>query len=213
LQLTLAFGRLSLEKVRRRINGTPVRIVFPSRTTLFRGSTMTSLLSRLPLVVAALLIVAGPVLGQSKPGPGGPPPDPRQPGISAPPFAWWRAEPFKTELGLTADQSGRIDKIWETTRPELRQEAGELMRLEDKLSRMLKNDADESVLSRQIDRVETARANLNKTRTLMLVQMLRVLTPEQRERFNSLHARWRDERQSRRPDAQKRTEPDRRPER
>lgn len=173
---------------------------------------MTSLLPRLLLVLAALLSVAGPVLGQNRPAPGGPPSDPRQSGISAPPFAWWKTEPFKTEVGLSADQSGRIEKIWETTRPELRQEAEELMRLEDKLSRMLKNDADESVLSRQIDRVETARASLNKTRTLMLVQMLRVLTPDQRERFNSLHARWRDER-PRRPDSQKRTEPDRRPER
>ena len=170
---------------------------------------MTSLLTRLPLVLAALLIVAGPVLGQSKPGPGGPPPR----GISAPPFAWWRAEPFKAELGLTADQSGRIDKIWETTRPELRQEADELTRLEEKLSRMLKNDADEAALSRQIDRVETARASMNKTRTLMLVQMLKVLTPDQRERFNTLHARWRDSRPPRRPDSQQRPDSDRRPER
>ncbi len=42
------------------------------------------------------------------------------------PFAWWKSEPFKKELGLTADQSARIDKIWETTRPELRQEWDEL---------------------------------------------------------------------------------------
>ena len=70
---------------------------------------------------------------------------------------------FKKELGLTADQSARIDKIWETTRPELRQEWDELTKLEAKLSRLIQNDADEAVLTRQIDRVETARAGANKT--------------------------------------------------
>ena len=187
---------------------------------------MTRLL-RLPLVLAALLLVGGPVLAQHKPGtpgtpgstgapgPAGAPASPgaqgsvrppRTAGISAPPFAWWKSEPFKSELGLTTDQSARIDKIWETTRPELRQEWDELSRLEEKLSRLLQNDADEAALARQIDRVETARASANKTRSLMLVQMLKVLTPDQRDRFNTMHARWQDERQPRRPDSQRRPE-------
>ena len=40
---------------------------------------------------------------------------------------------------------------------------------------------DEASLARQIDRVETARANGNKTRSLMLMRMCRVLTREQRD--------------------------------
>ncbi len=52
-----------------------------------------------------------------------------------------------------------------------------MSRLEAKLSRLIQIDADEAALSRQIDRVETARANANKTRSLMLVQMRKVLTP------------------------------------
>jgi Spy/CpxP family protein refolding chaperone len=106
------------------------------------------------------------------------------------PFPWWKSEPFKKELGLSADQSGRIDKIWETTRPELRGEWDELSKLEAKLSHLIQRDADEALLSRQIDRVESARANANKTRSLMLVQMLKVLTPDQRVRFKTLHDRW-----------------------
>jgi Spy/CpxP family protein refolding chaperone len=105
-------------------------------------------------------------------------------------FPWWKSEPFEKELGLTADQSARIDKIWQTTRPELRQDWDELSKLEDKLSRMIQQDADEAVLARVIDRVETARANANKTRSLMLVQMVKVLTPDQRVRFKGLHDRW-----------------------
>lgn len=107
-----------------------------------------------------------------------------------PPFAWWKSDESRRELGLTADQTGRIDKIWETTRPELRAEWDELSRLEEKLSSLLKRDADEAVLSRQIDRVETARANANKTRSLMLVQMMKVLTPDQRTRLSAMHDRY-----------------------
>ena len=106
------------------------------------------------------------------------------------PGPWWKTEPFKRDLGLTADQSARIDKIYEATLPELRQEWGQLSQFEEKLSHLIQKDADEAVLSRQIDRVETARANANKTRSMMLVQMLKVLTPEQRVRFKTIHDRW-----------------------
>jgi len=132
---------------------------------------------RLRVIAAALVLASSPAFAQR------PPDAPR-------PFAWWKSEPFKKELGLTADQSTRIDKIWETTRVELRQEWDELSKLEAKLSRQIQNDADEAVLTRQIDRVETARASANKTRSLMLVQMLKVLTPDQRTRFTALHDKW-----------------------
>ena len=39
--------------------------------------------------------------------------------------------------------------------PELRQEKDELDRLEDKLSRLIETNADEALVARQIDRVET----------------------------------------------------------
>jgi Spy/CpxP family protein refolding chaperone len=161
----------------------PHRIPFQTQRlshNVYRGFTMTISL-RLRLLAAALLFTAAPALAQ------------RPPDSTPRPFAWWKSEPFKKELGLTADQSTRIDKIWETTRPELRQEWDELSKLEGKLSRLIQNDADEAVLTRQIDRVETARANANKTRSLMLVQMLKVLTTDQRTRFSVLHDRWQKE--------------------
>lgn len=134
------------------------------------------------LIVAALFVVGiSPAFTQPARSPFGPQPVP---------FAWWKNEQFKKELGLTADQSTRIDKIWETTLPELRQEWDELSRLEDKFSRLIQLDADEAALARQIDRVETARSNASKTRSLMLVQMLKVMTPDQRSRFNTLYGRW-----------------------
>ncbi len=136
---------------------------------------------RLTYLAAGFLVVLAPIVAEAQTA---------SPGRAPRPFAWWKSEPFKKELGLTTDQSARIDKIWEATRPELRQEWDSLSALESKLSKMIQLDADEAALTRQIDRVETARAGANKTRSLMLVQMLKVLTPEQRTRFNALHERW-----------------------
>ncbi|MFN7917971.1 MAG: periplasmic heavy metal sensor [Vicinamibacterales bacterium] len=133
---------------------------------------------RLRLLVAVLLLSTASLHAQR------PPDGPR------PSFPWWKSEPFKKELGLTADQSTRIDKIWEVTRVELRQEWDDLSRYEAKLSRAIQSDADEATLTRMIDRVETARMSANKTRSLMLVQMVKVLTPEQRTRFGALHDKW-----------------------
>jgi Spy/CpxP family protein refolding chaperone len=107
------------------------------------------------------------------------------------PRGWWRNEAIVKDLGLTTDQATRINTIFETTVPELRQDREELERLEAKLSRMIREDGmDEAALSRQIDRVETARANGNKTRSLMLTRMYRVLTREQRIRFDQLSKQW-----------------------
>ena len=100
---------------------------------------------------------------------------------------WWRSKDIVTALGLTADQSARIDKVFMTTRPDLRQEFEELDRLEAKLNRLIEGGtSDEAALARQIDRVETARAGANKTRSLMLWRMRQVLTPDQRERLKTL---------------------------
>lgn len=134
---------------------------------------------RLRLLVVAVLFLSSASLFAQRP-PDGPRPS----------FPWWKSEPFKKELGLSADQSARIDKIWEGTRVELRQEWDELSRYEAKLSRAIQSDADEATLTRMIDRVETARMSANKTRSLMLVQMVKVLTPEQRTRFGALHEKW-----------------------
>lgn len=117
------------------------------------------------------------------------------------PHSWWRSDEVVKELGLTADQSARIDKIYEATRLELRQDFNELDRLEAKLSRLIEGDTmDEAALARQIDRVETARAHANKTRSMMLWRMRQVLTAEQRVRLKALQERWGRERRQGRHD-------------
>ena len=120
-------------------------------------------------------------------------------------FIWWRSDELKKELALTADQVARIDKIFASTRPELRQEMDELIRCDTKLQNLVETSTDEALLARQIDRVETARANLNKTRSLMIARMRLVLNADQRVRLKSLYERWERQNQTRKPG-----EPDRR---
>ena len=105
---------------------------------------------------------------------------------SAQPIAWWKTEPAVKELAITADQSSRIDAIFQESITQLRQEKDELDRLEGKLSHLIETNADETQVTKQIDRVETTRAALNKTRTLMLLHMRQLLTPEQRVKLNAM---------------------------
>ena len=100
---------------------------------------------------------------------------------------WWKDEAFRKDLGLTADQSGRIESIFQASLPQLRQGYDDLNRRENKLSQLIEGNADEALIVQQIDRVELARGSLNKTRTLMHLRMRQLLTPEQRLRFKTLY--------------------------
>lgn len=109
---------------------------------------------------------------------------------SAQPFQWWKTEPARTELALTSEQSTEIEGIFQDAITQLRQQKDELDRLEGKLSRLIETNSDEPQVARQIDRVETVRSSLNKTRTLMLLHMRQVLTADQRLKLNTMHDRW-----------------------
>ena len=109
---------------------------------------------------------------------------------SAQPIQWWKLDPARAELGLTSDQSTHIDGIFQESMGQLRQQKGELDKVEGKLSRLIEASAHESEVTQQIDRVEAVRSALNKTRTLMLFRMRQALTPDQRLKLNALHERW-----------------------
>ena len=125
-----------------------------------------------------VLALAGPANGQS-------------------PFAWWKSEQFRRDLGLTAEQCTRIENVFQTTVPQLRQGKEELDRQEADLSRLIEANADEAKVARQLDKVEATRGSLNKMRTLMFLHQREVLTPEQRVKFRTLHEQWDRERRAR----------------
>jgi Spy/CpxP family protein refolding chaperone len=110
--------------------------------------------------------------------------------VSAQSFAWWKDEPFQKEVGLTADQCTRIDNVFQTTIPKLRQGKGELDRLQAELSQLIETNADEGAVVKQIDRVEAQRAMLNKMRTLMLLHMHQTLKPDQLVKFKAAYEKW-----------------------
>jgi len=102
-------------------------------------------------------------------------------------FPWWRDPQFQKELSLTTEQSSRIDGIFQATMPTLRQKKEELDRQEAELSRLIAGNADELAVTHQVDKVEAIRSHLNKSRTLLLLHLRQVLTPDQRAKLNKLY--------------------------
>jgi Spy/CpxP family protein refolding chaperone len=118
------------------------------------------------------------------------------PAAQAQSFKWWKDERFLKELALTPDQSSRIETVFQAAQPALRAQKRALDKLEDELSNMIHDTkVDEPELEQFIARVESARADLSKTRTLMLVRMRRILTADQSTRLHKLFEQ--DEKQRR----------------
>ena len=105
-------------------------------------------------------------------------------------FPWWRDVQFQRELSLTTDQTARIESLFQSTITQLRAKKAELDQQEDELSRLIAANADEQQVVKQVDRVEAIRSHLNKMRTLQLLHIRQVLTPEQRIKLNRLHEQW-----------------------
>src|SRR5258708_27362201 len=77
-------------------------------------------------------------------------------------FPWWRDAQFQKDLTLTADQSARIDSVFQSTISLLRQKKEELDQQEAELSRLIAGNADEAVVVRQGHLVQGIRAPLKK---------------------------------------------------
>jgi periplasmic protein CpxP/Spy len=112
-------------------------------------------------------------------------------------FPWWRDAQFQRDLSLTSDQTTRIENLFQSTVGALRSKKAELDQQEDELSRLIAANAEEGVVGKQVDRVEAIRSSLNKMRTLQLLRIRQVLTPDQRTKLNKIHDQW--ERDHRRP--------------
>jgi Spy/CpxP family protein refolding chaperone len=98
---------------------------------------------------------------------------------------WWHDDTFKRELGLTTEQSARLEDIFQKTAPVLRQRMQALDRAEEVFDRLVEKGDDAAVMG-QVESVEAARADLNKERTLMLLRMRRALTADQWAKFTAL---------------------------
>jgi Spy/CpxP family protein refolding chaperone len=116
-------------------------------------------------------------------------------------FAWWKDPQFQRELALSTDQSTRIDAIFQAAISQLRPKKEELDKQEELLSQQIASGADEALVTRQVEKVEAIRSQMNKMRTLMLLKERQVLSPDQRVKLNKLHEQWeRDHKRPSQPD-------------
>jgi Spy/CpxP family protein refolding chaperone len=99
---------------------------------------------------------------------------------------WWQSDYYKKELGLTAEQTRRMEEIFQNALPTLKVQKTALDEAEAKFERLLERGDDTQVME-QLNLVEAARADLNKTRNLMLLGMRKVMTRDQWARFTALH--------------------------
>ena len=108
---------------------------------------------------------------------------------------WWKNPRVARELALTAPQVDRIEQVFLRARPaliDLRADLEKKRLLQE--SEMEKPDVDSREAERRIDEVEQARSRLAKARMTMLLEIRRVLTPEQRERARELFEERRERR-------------------
>ena len=110
---------------------------------------------------------------------------------SAQGFKWWQSDTFVRGLRLTQEQSTKIEGIFQLTLPVLRKEKDALDKAQADFNQMVEASDDAQVMA-QVGVVEAARSELNKSRTMMLLRMRRVLTPDQRVTFVMLQQQTRN---------------------
>jgi Spy/CpxP family protein refolding chaperone len=127
--------------------------------------TPKNLLRQIVVSFGVLMAVALPAAGQGK---------------------WWQSEEYKRELRLTSEQSKKLEEVFQASVPTLKSLKKALDQAESEFERLLERGDDGSVMD-QVERVEAARAELNKSHTMMMLRMKRVLTAEQWAKFNAMH--------------------------
>jgi Spy/CpxP family protein refolding chaperone len=139
-----------------------------------------------PFSAIAALALAALVLSTAVPTQAfSPVPDQGKP-ATAQAVKWWQSDEYKKELGLTTEQTRRIEETFQKALPKLKVQKTALDEAEAKFERLVER-GDDSTVMEQVNVVEAARAELNKTRTLMLLDMRKVLTRDQWAKFTAMH--------------------------
>ena len=104
---------------------------------------------------------------------------------SAQRFKWWQADHVQRELSLTKEQVTRLEEVFQSYLPVLRKQKDAVDAAEAEFNRLVAK-GDHTATLTQVDVVEAARAALNKSRTLQLVYMRRVLTADQHAKLTAI---------------------------
>ena len=108
---------------------------------------------------------------------------------------WWKHPRDMAEIGLTADQSATIDSIFRTEIEKMKPMRDTINGLERSLNETIRaNTTDVAVFTRQVQKIEKMRAELNTMRLVMLYRMRRVLNADQNAKFQAMWDRREAER-------------------
>jgi Spy/CpxP family protein refolding chaperone len=110
-------------------------------------------------------------------------------------FKWWHNSNFRRELSLSQEQVDRLEEIFQSSTPTLRNQKRTLDQAEGALELLVEAGDDDAAVMQQVEVVEAKRAELSKSRTMMLLRMRRVLTADQRTKLAALHEARERERQ------------------
>jgi Spy/CpxP family protein refolding chaperone len=105
---------------------------------------------------------------------------------------WWKRPRVAAAIDLSADQSREIEAIFVRSRGRLIDLKADLEKRQLDLQDVMDDEsADRRVVAQRIDALENARAELQKARALMFLDMKRVLRPEQWERLREMQTQAR----------------------
>lgn len=149
-------------------------------------------MSRLAILLAAML--AAPAFGLCETPP---PPPPAPPAAPAPPLApppdmgrWWKNSEVASNLKLSTAQIAQIEQTYQENRMKLIDLRAEVERQELRLEPLVEADQiDEARIGAQIDAVLAARAKLEKTHVMMMLAIRKVLTIEQWKKLEEMKER------------------------
>ena len=110
---------------------------------------------------------------------------------------WWKNPRVVAEINLTPDQVREIEDVFARARPKLIGGRGDLEKRQGDLQEAIESNADRRDIAAKVEAVEKARAELQKTRILMVLDMKQTLKPEQWERLVRMHQEFRRERRER----------------
>ena len=110
---------------------------------------------------------------------------------------WWKHPRVAAEINLTTDQVRVIEDIFARVRPKLIDGKAELEKRQGALQEAIESNVDRRDISEKVEEVERARAELQKTRILMVLDMRQALKPEQWERLTRMREEYRRERRER----------------
>jgi Spy/CpxP family protein refolding chaperone len=111
---------------------------------------------------------------------------------------WWKRPRVAEEINLSREQEGRIEAIFIRARPILIDRKANLEKKQGELQDALDDaNADRRAIAERVDAVENARAELQKARILMVLDMKQVLNPEQWERLLRMQQEMRRDRRER----------------